>query len=72
MLLPVVGRCLWSVRRMQGRHHLQPLCWHQGCARLLPVPEREPEPPPETSGSCGLPATVRKWMSSLVNIYGIF
>lgn len=65
MLLPVVCQA------EQGRHHLQPLL-ALGCARLLPVPEREPEPPPETSGSCGLPATVRKWMSSLVNIYGIF
>lgn len=65
MLLPV------GFQAEQGRHHLQ-LLLAPGCARLLLVPEREPEPPPETSGSCGLPATVRKWMSSLVNIYGIF
>lgn len=41
-------------------------------AVLLPVLEREPEAQPEASGSCGLPTAVRKWMFSLVNIYGIF
>lgn len=41
-------------------------------AVLLPVLEREPEPQPKASGSCRLPTAVRKWMFSLVNIYGIF